>query len=239
MTRTGIIRLISIISALFIVPLLYSHGSSGKNTSESSVKYQLPEPSLEISSVLFEEAVYRRRSVRNFTEEPLTLKEAGQLLWAAGGATVDGVSGPTRSYASAGGLYPVEIYLAAGNVSGVEPGIYRYNWKTHSIEGIIAGDKRKELSDASLRQRFIETAPASIIFTAVPDRSSARYGTRGEVKYVPMDTGASVQTAHLQAAALGLGSVVIGAFQDSQVLQVLGVSSDEVPMAVLPVGKTR
>lgn len=183
-----------------------------------------------------EEAIFERRSVRRYKDEPLTLKEVSQLLWSAGGKTVDGISGPTRSYPSAGGIYPLEIYIVAGNVIDLDDGIYRYRWRDHSISLVRVGDLRHELTRAALGQRMVADAPVSIVFTAIFQRTVARYGKRGEVRYVPMDMGGAGQTVSLQAEALGLGTVIIGAFRDGEVKEVLKVE-EETPLYIIPVGR--
>jgi SagB-type dehydrogenase family enzyme len=164
------------------------------------------------------------------------LEEVGQLLWAAGGKTIDGITGATRAYPSAGGIYPLEIYLVAGNVVGLAQGIYRYEWKTHTLGFMKKGDFREELTRAAWGQRMVAHAPVSIIFTAVYPRTTRRYGERGRIRYVPMDVGGAGQNVHLQAEALGLGTVIIGAFSDEAVKEILGVKN-EVPLYIMPVGR--
>lgn len=186
--------------------------------------------------VSVEEAIFNRRSIRRYKDEPLTLEEVSQLLWAAGGKTIDGVTGATRAYPSAGGIYPLEIYLIAGDVEGLASGIYHYKWRDHSVDLTEDGDVRKELTEAALGQGMVARAPMSLIFTAVYKRTSARYGQRGEARYVPMDMGGAGQNVHLQAEALGLGTVIIGAFNDQAVKKVLGIQ-DEEPLYIMPVGR--
>ncbi|HSV31719.1 MAG TPA: SagB/ThcOx family dehydrogenase, partial [Atribacteraceae bacterium] len=123
----------------------------------------LPPPS-HTGELSVEEAIFRRRSIRRFTEEPMTLPEVSQLLWSAGGKTIDGVTGATRAFPSAGGLYPFEIYLVAGNVTDLPDGVYRFDWREHSLELIREGDFREELMVASLRQRFVHQAPVNIVW---------------------------------------------------------------------------
>ena len=195
----------------------------------------LPEPRYS-GTVSVEEAVFGRRSMRRYKEEPLTLQEVSQLLWAAGGKTVDGVTGATRAYPSAGGLYPLEIYLVAGEVEGLADGIYRYQWRDHALSLVKEGDLRGELMRAALNQGAIGSAPVDLVFAAVYARTTGKYGERGAVRYVHMDVGAAVQTLFLQAEALGLGTVVMGAFEDEAVKGVLGVE-DEEPLCIMPVGR--
>lgn len=196
---------------------------------------QLPKPQLK-GKISVEEAIYNRRSIRNYASAPLTLEEVSQLLWASGGATCDGVTGATRAYPSAGANYPLEIYLVVGNVTELEPGVYHYLWKEHGIELKNSGDKRAQLSGASWFQQMIKNAPISIVFTAIYERTTGRYGKRGE-NYVCMDLGHAGQNVHLQAESLGLGTVVIGAFGDDSVKEILGLSKDEVPLYIMPVGR--
>ncbi|HSV55961.1 MAG TPA: SagB/ThcOx family dehydrogenase [Magnetospirillaceae bacterium] len=195
----------------------------------------LPEPRIR-GGVSVEEAIFERRSTRRFRPEPLTLEEASQLLWAAMGKTVDGVSGPTRAHPSAGATHPLEAYLVAGNVRGLPAGVYRYNWRDHSLTQLVNRDVRAALANAAMRQTMIRDAPASIVFSAVVGRATARYGPRGEARYVPMDAGAAFQNVHLQAQALGLGTVIVGAFFDDAVRGVMNLGT-EVPLGIMPVGR--
>ncbi len=194
----------------------------------------LPPPSTRGETTL-EEAIQTRRSVRSFSPRPLTLTQVSQLLWAAGGKTIDGITGPTRSYPSAGGIYPLSILLAAGGVEGLPPGIYRYGWEGNSLHPLRPGDHRDALARASYGQGCVGGAPAVIVIAGDIPRTAARYGERGENRYVPMDAGHSGQNVSLQARALGLGSVIVGAFRDEAVQEVLGLER-ETPLYLIPVG---
>lgn len=196
---------------------------------------RLPDPRLE-SQVSVEEAIFKRRSIRRYRDEPLTVEEVSQLLWAAGGKTIDGITGATRAYPSAGAAYPLEIYLIAGDVRGLAAGLYQYRWEEHSVVLLRKGDVRNSLTKAAFGQGMVSAAPASLVFTAVYERTTGRYGQRGEERYVPMDMGGAGQNVYLQAEALGLGTVIIGAFQDDAVKEVLDVR-DEVPLYIMPVGR--
>ncbi|MDI6641699.1 MAG: SagB/ThcOx family dehydrogenase [Elusimicrobiota bacterium] len=200
---------------------------------------KLPAPEYR-GKVSVEEAIFRRRSIRRYKNDPLTLQEVSQLLWSAGGKTIDGITGATRSYPSAGGIYPLEIYLVSGNVKGLSAGIYRYNWKQHSLSLIKSGDVRNQLMLATYGQQMVSQAPVSLVFTAIYERTTRHYGERGRVRYVSMDLGHAGQNVHLQAEALGLGTVVIGAFHDETVKSILGIKTKkptEEPLYIMPVGK--
>ena len=200
----------------------------------ASDKINLPDPEIG-NGMPVEKAIYERKSVRSYSAEPLTVKEAGQLLWAAGGATVDGVTGPTRAYPSAGGIYPLEIYLVAGNVEGLAPGVYKYDWKEHSLSLVIDGDLREKLAGTAYGQKMISAAPATILVTALYEKVAAKYGDRGRNLFVPMDAGHLGQNVHLEAESLGLGTVMMAGFVPEDTAKVLkGIEGT--PVYMMPVG---
>ncbi len=180
-------------------------------------------------------ALAARRSVREFKPTPLTLAEAGQLLWAAQGVTSpDG----GRTAPSAGALYPLEIHLVAGNVEGLAPGVYRYDPKRHQLIPVADGDRRRKLADAALDQDWMVEAPALIAINAIYSRTSRKYGERAE-RYVHMEVGHVVENIYLEATALGLGTCMVGAFDDDAVRKVLDVPDSEAPLGLMPVGRPR
>ncbi|MBD3343756.1 MAG: SagB/ThcOx family dehydrogenase [Chitinivibrionales bacterium] len=185
------------------------------------------------------EAIYRRTSVRNFSKKPISFKALSQLLWAAGGKTVDGVSGATRSYPSAGGLYPLEIYLVCNSVDSIAAGVYRYEWKSHSLAGIKSGEVLDSLKQATYSSSLKSTiVPACIVITADYEMTARKYGDRGAQRYVPMDAGGCAQNVYLQARALGIATWPIGAFDDTSVKKVLGIAdTEQVPLCIIPCGK--
>ena len=197
-------------------------------------------PAVERSGTMsVSEAISRRHSVRRFKDKALSLQHVGQVLWAAAGKSVDVTTGATRTAPSAGGCYPQKLYLVAGKVEELQPGIYRYRWLSHALEKVGDGDVRQTLSQATagLGQGAISSAPATIAFTAVYARSTRRYGKRGEQRYVPMDIGHAGENVYLQATALGLGTVAIGAFEDKAVHDVLACDRREEPLYLMPLGE--
>ncbi|MDI6850566.1 MAG: SagB/ThcOx family dehydrogenase [bacterium] len=189
---------------------------------------KLPEPRRD-SNFSLEKAINERRSVRTYKDSSLTLKEVAQLLWAAQGKVKSG----KRATPSAGATYPMEIYLIAGKVENLEPGLYKYNHDEHSLQLVKAGDLRREVSERALRQDMILKAPVTIVVSAVFGRTRARYGARAE-RYVYMEAGHIGQNIYLQATALGLGTVAVGAFIDEEVKRVLGIKEE--PLYLFPVG---
>lgn len=189
------------------------------------------------SSTSVEQALNSRKTVRRFKTDELELEELSQLLWATGSGSFDGMTGATRTYPSAGGIYPLNIYVVVGRVTGVEPGIYEYIWRKHALELVKIGEFRRSLAQAALQQMFIARAPLIIVITAEYRRTAAKYGQRGIERYVPLDAGHASQSLHLQAAALRLASATVGAFSDSAVKELIGLE-DEEPLLIIPVGSS-
>lgn len=182
-----------------------------------------------------EEALLERRSMRKFSRKALALDDIAQLLWAAQGITG---SSTYRTAPSAGALYPIEMYLVAGNVEGLAPGVYRYRPEPHDLVRVIDGDRRRSLATACWFQTWLRQAPAVLVTTGVFARTARKYGERSE-RYVHIEVGSVAQNIYLQATSRGLGTVIVGAFRDTRVKAVLGLPEDHQPLAVMPVGHYR
>ncbi|WP_048147809.1 SagB/ThcOx family dehydrogenase [Palaeococcus ferrophilus] len=192
------------------------------------MRIELPAPRLK-GEMSLEEAINLRKSVRTYRNEPLTMIQLSQLLWAAYGMNVWG----KRTSPSAGACYPFEIYVVVSNVEGLNPGLYHYKGREHAIELVREGELSGPLAKACLDQEHIERAPVSIVVVAHYERTTRRYGERG-YRYVHIDAGHMGQNIYLQATALGLGTVAVGAFRDEEVREVLNVPGD--PLYIFPVG---
>jgi len=231
--------LISVI--IFVSPI---PASSGRLSLEHKAitSIELPAPAFD-SEYSIEKVLQGRRSVRKYTDDPLTLEEVSQLLWAAYGITYsrdgmpDFLRGGLKTAPSAGARYPLEVYLVAGNVIDLSAGIYWYIPEGHKILRLADGDGREGLEAACLGQKFAGEAPASIVWSAVYERCTEKYGDRGRDRYVCMDLGHSAQNIYLQCGSLGLGSCAIGAFTDDMLKKLIGMTEEEVPLYVMPVGR--
>ncbi len=180
-----------------------------------------------------ETALRERRSMRAYGSGALTIAEVSHLLWAAQGVNRPG---GFRTAPSAGALYPLELYLAAGEVEGLPQGLYRYLPREHALLPVGSGDRRSELCAAALGQECLNEGAAVIVLSAVYGRTTRKYGKRG-VRYVHIEVGGAAQNIYLQAASLGLGTVFIGAFDDDRVSSVLDLPDDEVPLGLMPLGR--
>lgn len=193
---------------------------------------RLPEPRYD-SDTSVEGALLKRRSIRNFRDESLTLAEISQLLWAAQGVT-RGTG--YRTAPSAGALFPLEVYLVAGKVNRLSPGVYWYRPGRHELDKTQDEDKRGALSRASLGQGSVRNAAVVLVFSAVYRRVTSKYGERG-IRYTHIEVGHAAQNVCLEAISLGLGSVMIGAFRDEEVKSVMKLGADEDPLYIIPVGR--
>ena len=191
---------------------------------------KLPGPNFD-GGISLERALQMRTSERTYLDRPLTQAEIGQVLWAAQGLTG---SGQRRTIPSAGALYPLEVYLVAGKVGGLEPGVYKYALHGHELRMTLAGDKRGMMFRVALQQSCITSAPANIVICAVYERTTSKYKERG-VRYVYMEAGHAAQNIYLQAAALNMKTVAIGAFNDQDLQQVLKLERDESPLYIMPI----
>jgi SagB-type dehydrogenase family enzyme len=195
-------------------------------TATPQARRPLPPPA-RAGPLSLEEALARRRSIREYTEQGLTEEQIGQLLWAAQGEThPQGL----RTAPSAGALYPLETYVATPE------GLYHYSVAEHALELLVRGDLRTSLWEVSLRQDAVRRAPAVFVMGAVYARTERRYGRERTPCYVHMEVGHAAQNLLLQAVALDLGGVVIGAFDDAGVQRALSLPAEQQPLYVIPVG---
>ena len=226
-----------IFTGLAVILIWFLFFKSELNNQKESMNQNeiiLPQPEKR-SETSLEEAISIRRSVREYKDEPLSLKEVSQILWSAQGITS---SGGGRTAPSAGALYPLEVYLVARKVAGIEPGIYHYLPREHKLSKVLEGDISAELAQAALSQTFIKEAAANLVITAFFARTTGKYGERG-VRYVHMEAGHAAQNVYLQAQSLKLGTVTIGAFSDEEVKKLLRLPEEETPLYIMPLGKIK
>lgn len=188
------------------------------------MEIKLPNPKL-IGDKSLEECIYERESVRSYKEKEVEIEKISQILWAT-----QGKKGSKRTVPSAGATYPLEIYVTLK-----EKGYFYYNYNNHTLKLITDNDLSKKLTEASWDQHFIAEAYLNVIICAIFERTTQRYGERG-VRYVYIEVGHCAQNVHLEAVALGLCSVPIGAFEDDKVKGVLELKKQIEPLYIIPIG---
>jgi SagB-type dehydrogenase family enzyme len=210
---------------------LIQQGPAKENTmswSGFSTFDDLPDPRLRGRQSL-EEILASRRSARDLTDETLTNSDISQLLWATLGVTD---SAGLRTAPSAGALYPLELYVVQSS------GVYHFEPARHELTRRHDKDLRQALHKAALGQDALIDGPAVFVITAVYARTKVKYGARAE-RYVHMEAGHAAQNLLLQTAALNLGGVPIGAFNDDSVCEILGLPENESPLYLIPIGHPR
>lgn len=180
-----------------------------------------------------EAALARRRSVRTFADQGLTVQQIGQLLWAAQGVTEPARG--LRAAPSAGALYPIEVDVIAVGTAGLADGVYRYVPSEHALVQRRSGDLRADVRAGALDQDALAQAPLILALWGVESRTAARYGPRAR-SFVLLEAGHAAQNVLLQAVALDLASVPIGAFDADQLRRTLGAGRDEELLYLLPIG---
>lgn len=231
MSRIRIVTLLVVLGSALLFSGFWKGNTYSKDKKPERVI--LPQPGYE-SKVSVEEALLNRRSIRSYKDEPLSITELSQLLWAAQGITSDWGG---RTAPSAGAKYPLELFIVAGKVKGLEPGLYQYDPQDHSLITRRKGDLREDLAEAALGQSCITDAAVDLVVTGVYERTKGKYGERAP-RYVHIEVGHACQNIYLQAETLKLGTVMVGAFYDERVADLLELTEEE-PLAIMPVGKGR
>lgn len=210
--------------------LMTSFAAAEGGTGSAVPGVSLPAPPM-AGTMSLEEALAHRRSVREFSAGALTLAEISRLVWAAQGVT----DSERRTAPSAGATYPLEVYLVAADVEGLVPGVYRYRPGLHRLEAVTEGDIRLPLAIAAVGQEWVSRVAMVVVIAAVFERTTARYGRRGQ-RYVHMEAGHAAQNLLLQATAMGLGATPVGAFDDIEVSRLMHLPAGETPLYLIPVG---
>lgn len=190
-----------------------------------SPETELPAPAFP-QNIDLKEVISRRRSVRTFAKKAVTLQQLSTMLWASAGITKRTANFAFRAAPSAGALYPIETYLVANNVDGLEPGLYHYPVKRHALQKLREGNLGKAAAGAALDQNIAAGAAVDFIWTAVFQRSAWKYRQRA-FRYVYLDCGHIAGQLSLAAVALGLGSCNIAAIYDGEMNALLGVDGEE------------
>ena len=197
--------------------------------SDTPMTIKLPDP-VKQSEVSLEECLAARRSVREYGDRPLTIDEVSQLLWAAQGITADWGA---RTAPSAGGLFPIRVFVAVRDVDGIDPGSWEYLPREHSIRFVKSGDIADDLCAAALDQECVAHGQIVLIISAIPSITEAKYGDRS-MRYIDTEVGAVCENIYLQCESLDLATVSVGAFYDAEIAEIIG--TDNSVRLIMPVG---
>ncbi len=241
MNGSGIV-MIGIFALLMVAGLAVSENNdtlkdSGTSKADAPKSIELPEPRTD-KGILVEDALKERRSIRTFGRNGLTLDEASQLLWAAQGVTDDRGH---RTAPSAMAIYPLQVYLIAGNISGLPTGVYRYSPPGHSLTVMAQGRVDEYYDAAAGPENWIKTAPAIFVITGNLDSMNRIPGSQLAAKetspWVYVEAGAAAENLLLEVVSLGLASTYTAGFNPNKLEELMLLPSGEVPIGVLPVGR--
>jgi len=199
-----------------------------------SKKIKLPTP--EPGEMTVESAIKMRRSIRSFSDKAVKLEQLSQILLSGAGITYNRSGLALRAAPSGGALYPVELYIVAYNVESLEKGLYHFQVKDSSLVLIKAGDFNRDIHLAANEQKTVGKSPFTIIITARIERSTQKYADRG-FRYTYMECGAIGENIFLQTVASGMGTVMVGSFNDDKLNSFLGIDGiEEISLLLMPIG---
>lgn len=220
---------------IFFAAACTPNDAAAQQSGGSEENIDLPDP-LTDGEFSLERALAERRSIREFSGDPLDLETVSQLLWATQGISDE--RGGLRTAPSAGALYGLDTYIAVGEVDGMDAGLFRYDPEDHKLLPRGESDLHDSIVQAALGQSWIADASVVLIIIGVPERLESRYRERAE-RYTILEAGHAAQNLSLQAVALDLGSTVVGAFSDSGIRELLDIPEEHIPLYVIPVGAPR
>lgn len=188
-------------------------------------KVALPQPDhMRLTEQDFHKVLVGRRSVRNFGNTPLSVQELSTFLHFSNGIRARAKDGFTfRHWASAGGFFPIDLYLTVQNVEGLAKGLYYYDPFEHCLRQIRGESVIAPLQDASLGATgFAEKAAVGLFLAADFAKTKFKYGERG-YRYILLDAGHLGGNIYLLATAMGLGACAIGGFYEVDIDRILGL----------------
>jgi SagB-type dehydrogenase family enzyme len=187
-------------------------------------KFELPFPE-NIETLPFDAAIRKRKSIRRFSKNSLSLEQLSYLLWSSTGIQRVERDYEFRNAPSAGALYPIETYLFVKKVDPLDAGVYHYNIKSHLLEVLKVGDFSTSLIRACLGQEMLASARVVFVWSGIFARSKWKYRQRA-YRYVYLDCGHIAQNLALCATSLGLGSCQVGAFYDDEVNKIIELDGE-------------
>lgn len=195
-----------------------------------TLSLELPTPTNDV-----EKGIAARRSERRFADAPLSLDTLSHLLQFSYGVTDPGRG--FRAAPSGGGLFPLEIYIVSRNVDGLSEGIYHYAPERHSLDVVSTGDTwDRAIEEVSYQPIEIEYAAALMVISALFERTTMKYLDRG-YRLVLLEAGAVAQNVALVGGELGVGSCLLGGFNDDNLARLLDTNGiDEAPLVPIVLG---
>jgi SagB-type dehydrogenase family enzyme len=223
--RTKLISFVWIISLMALLVMFMSFLANGNEL--------VTLPQIEYNDNDLISAIIERKAERQFATEPVALKDLALVLWAGSGIKspqVDSVSHATRTIPSAMGIYPIDVYVFALQVENLPSNIYLYLPEKHALQEIPSVNVTEALTKIT-NQRAVQNASMVFLIVFHRDKSS-----RMNDKFAYFEAGEVVQNISLMAVDRGLGSYVIGMYNQEKIIEVLNEENIE-PVVLMAVGK--
>jgi SagB-type dehydrogenase family enzyme len=214
------------LAILMLLSLCLMNPSALAQGKGSEEPFKLPPPRYE-SEVSIEKALLERRSIRSYKEEPLTLNDLSQILWAAQGITEPKKG--LRAAPSPRALYLLQVYVLPGNVTNLPMGTYRYEPQGHELVKTADGNKKAELFQAA-GQTPIKNAPVALVITGLSEKTK-------NPAWIYLEAGHAAENVYLQSVSLKLGTVAMAGFKEEEVRKVLNLPEKERVIYIMPMGK--
>ncbi|MFX0120251.1 MAG: SagB/ThcOx family dehydrogenase [Promethearchaeota archaeon] len=229
----------------FMEPSAQSRGSPQPSLEldyDRSKVIDIPKPQdISIDDISLRQAIETRKSIRKYSDQPLSLLELSWLLWCTQGVKeAMGNRATLRTVPSAGARHAFETYLLVNNVDGLQPGLYRFLAIDHKIVPItLEKSIADKITKAALDQSHVKKSNVTFLLVAIVERMKWRYGERG-YRYLHMDAGHAGQNLYLAAENIGCGVCAIAAFEDEELNKVLNLDGiDQFVIYLLTVGKKK
>jgi SagB-type dehydrogenase family enzyme len=214
------------LAILMLLPLFLMDQSILAQEKSRGETVKLPSPRND-SDVSIEKALLQRRSIRSYKEEPLSLNDLSQILWAA-----QGITEPKRGLRTAPSpraVYLLEIYVLLGNVTNLPMGMYKYQPQGHELVKIADGDKKAELFKAA-GQAPIKNAPVALVIAGLLEKTQ-------NPAWMYLEAGHAAENIYLQSVSLKLGTVAMAGFKEDEVRKALNLPEKERVLYIMPLGK--
>ena len=203
----------------------------------------LPKPeSIKVNEINLRDAIEKRRSLRDYSDKPLSLMELSWLLWCTQGVRNINASrtATLRNVPSAGSRHPIETYLLVNNVEGLQPGLYRFLALEHKlVEVNLDSSLLDEVVKLTWNQQFVRKCAVVFFWVGIVSRTAWRY-SYGAYRVLLLDAGHVCQNLYLAAEVVDAGACAIGAFVSAGLGRLFGLIEDEeIVLYVASLGKKK
>lgn len=174
-----------------------------------------------------EEAIVKRKSIRDYQRGKIPLSVILDLLQDC--SQIPEIGGNNSQ---------MDLRLVVGDVEDLIAGSFNYFLENNSLYQLNQGDFRTSLKEAALNQPWVESAQLDIVISMNTTWINQQPDFILFNRLMMYSIGMIAQNVYLKCAALGLGTVVIGAFYETEVSQILGFPSSHTPIYIIPIGLT-